>query len=199
MSAPSALASSRLPSEPGTRIMSPKQVKITPGCARDRDAVVHAAHRDHADRAAGPVHEFDVRGQQVVDPVLVDRMRVAAADLHELVVAAGLDRGEDLRREHAAELGVAELVDVLHALELHQGDAGMDEQPVARGDRLDERDLDRALRAVLGRAEREPARVVDALDPHRDALVGAGDAVVAAVVRRGHSITLALSSSSSAS
>ena len=31
MSAPSALASSRLPSEPGTRIMSPKQVKITPG------------------------------------------------------------------------------------------------------------------------------------------------------------------------
>ena len=31
MSAPSALASSRLPSDPGTRIMSPKQVKITSG------------------------------------------------------------------------------------------------------------------------------------------------------------------------
>ena len=31
MSAPCALASSRLPCEPGTRIMSPKQVKITPG------------------------------------------------------------------------------------------------------------------------------------------------------------------------
>ena len=29
-SAPSAFASSRLPSDPGTRIMSPKQVKITP-------------------------------------------------------------------------------------------------------------------------------------------------------------------------
>ena len=33
-SAPSAFASSSVPSEPGTRIMSPKQVKITPGwCA----------------------------------------------------------------------------------------------------------------------------------------------------------------------
>ena len=31
MSAPCAFASSRLASEPGTRIMSPKQVKITPG------------------------------------------------------------------------------------------------------------------------------------------------------------------------
>ena len=31
MSQPSALASSRLPSEPGTRIMSPKQVKMTSG------------------------------------------------------------------------------------------------------------------------------------------------------------------------
>jgi hypothetical protein len=31
MSAPWAFASSRLPAEPGTRIMSPKQAKITPG------------------------------------------------------------------------------------------------------------------------------------------------------------------------
>ena len=31
MSAPAALASSSEPSLPGTRIMSPKQVKITPG------------------------------------------------------------------------------------------------------------------------------------------------------------------------
>ena len=30
MSAPAALASSRLPFDPGTRIMSPKHVKITP-------------------------------------------------------------------------------------------------------------------------------------------------------------------------
>ena len=66
---------------------------------RERDAVVDAAHRDHADRAAGTVDELDVGGQQVVDAVLVDRVRVPAADLHDLVVAAGLDRGEDLAGE----------------------------------------------------------------------------------------------------
>ena len=78
--------------------MSPKQVKITSGCARHRDAVVDAAHRDHADRAAGPVHELDVRRQQVVDAVLVDRVRVPAAHLHDLVVAAGVDGRGDLGR-----------------------------------------------------------------------------------------------------
>ena len=57
----------------------------------DRDAVVDPAHRDHAHRAAGAVDELDVGGQQVVDPVLVDRVGVPAADLHHLVVAAGLD------------------------------------------------------------------------------------------------------------
>ena len=176
--------------------MSPKQVKITPGSRAIGDAVVHAAHRDHADGAARPVHQLDVRRQQVVHPELVDRVRVAAADLHELVVAARLDGGQDLGGQHAPELGVAELVDVLHALEPHERDPGVNQNAVARRHRLDERGLDRALRAVLGSAEREAALGVDALDLHRDALVGAGDAVVAAVV---HSITLALSSSSSAS
>src|SRR6185503_5004852 len=86
------------------------------GLAGDRDAVVHAAHRDHADRAPGAVDELDVGREQVVDAVLVDRMRMAAADLHELVVAARLDGGQDLGREHAPQLGVAELVDVPHAV-----------------------------------------------------------------------------------
>ena len=103
------------PSEPGTRIMSPKQVKITPSWSRDRDPVVDAAHRDHAHGTARPVHELDVRRQQIVDAVLVDRVGVAAADLHHLVVAAGLDQRQDLAGERAAELGVAELVDELHA------------------------------------------------------------------------------------
>ena len=114
MSAPSAFASSSVPEPPGTRIMSPKQVKITPWHVGDRDPVVDAPHRDHADRAAGAVHELDVRRQQVVDAVLVDRVRVAAADLHDLVVAARLDGRDDLARKHPAELGVPVLVDVLH-------------------------------------------------------------------------------------
>ena len=81
---------------------------------RDRDPVVDPAHRDHADRATRTVDEFDVRRQQVVDPVLVDRVGMAAADLHHLVVAAGVGLGEDLPGECAAELGVAVLVDVSH-------------------------------------------------------------------------------------
>ena len=96
--------------------MSPKQVKITPGLARDRDPVVDAPHRDHAHRAARAVHELDVRRQQVVDAVLVDRVRVAAADLHHLVVAARLDGGEDLAGHDLTELCVAELVDEPHSV-----------------------------------------------------------------------------------
>ena len=125
-------------SEPGTRIMSPKQVKITSVAAGDRDAVVDAAHRDHADRAAGAVDELDVLGQQVVDPVLVDRVGVAAADLHHLVVAARLDRGEDLAGQRPAELGVAVLVDERitpaprSASACGDRGAGVDEQRVAR-------------------------------------------------------------------
>ena len=82
----------------------------------DRDAVVDASHRDHAHRASGAVHELDVGRQQVVDPVLVDRVRVTAAHLHQLVVPAGLDHRQDLDRDGAADVGVAELVDELHAV-----------------------------------------------------------------------------------
>ena len=102
------------------------------GLVGDRDAVVDAAHRDHADRAAGAVDELDVGRQQVVDAVLVDRVRVAAADLHELVVAAGLDGAQDLAGQGAAQLGVAELVDEPHAAGPRDGRAGMDEQLLAR-------------------------------------------------------------------
>ena len=84
------------------------------GLAGHGDAVVHPPHGDHAHRAAGPVHQLDVGRQQVVDPVLVDRVRVAAADLHDLVVAARLDGRQDLAGQRPAELGVAELVHEPH-------------------------------------------------------------------------------------
>src|SRR5262249_14358335 len=70
-----------------------------------------------------PVHELDVCRQQIVDPVLVDRMRVAAAHLHQLVVAAGLDQRKDLHGDGAAEVGVAELVDELHTVASRRGSA----------------------------------------------------------------------------
>src|SRR5581483_6683163 len=83
--------------------------------ASDRDAVIDPTHRYHAHGAAGAMDELDVLGQQVVDSVLVDRVRVAAADLHHLVVAAGLERSEDLAGDGPPDLGVAELVDEPHA------------------------------------------------------------------------------------
>ena len=192
MSAPSAFASSSVPSPPGTRIMSPKQVKIDVRLHRHRDPVVDPAHRDDADRTARAVDELDVLRQEIVDAVLVDRVRVAAADLHHLVVAAGLDDAHDLAGEDPAELRVAELVDELHAAAPSSRAIAVpactsSSSPRATG--TDEVDHDRRAGSVLSRAEREP--VSGRLDhPHRHALVRARDAVpVGAGV--GHSITLA--------
>jgi hypothetical protein len=81
---------------------------------RKRDPVVDASHRNHAHRAARTVHELDVGREQVVDPVLVDRVGVPAADLHELVMAAGLHLRQDLPSDHLAKLRIAELVDESH-------------------------------------------------------------------------------------
>ena len=83
-SAPFAFACSRLPREPGTRMASPNVVKITPGCVGDGDAVVDASHRQHADRAARAVHQLDLLRQHALDAVAEDRVRVAAAHLHDL-------------------------------------------------------------------------------------------------------------------
>ncbi len=210
-------------SQPGTRIMSPKQVKMTSGSCGERDAVVDAAHRDHAHGAARAVDELDVLGQEVVDPVLVDRVGVPAAHLHDLVVAARLDRRQDLAGDGPAELGVAELVDELHAgtvlVEAREGDARVDEHEVAGRDGADELGVHplpggpRSARRGRQGAPREARGRVDADDAHADRDVAAGDAVVVGaadrrdgvggghrrVPARGHSITLAFSSSSSCS
>ena len=63
----------------------------------------------------GPCRKSTSRRHEVLEPVLVDRVRVPAADLHELHVAAGLDERLDLVRELLRQLAGAELVDVLHA------------------------------------------------------------------------------------
>ena len=116
----------------------------------DRDAVVDAAHRDHADRAAGPVHQLDVGRQQVVDAVLVDRVRVPAAHLHELVVAAGLDRSRGSRRPargRARRRGTRRRTSRDRRPRVHEH--------LVAGPGVDERDLDRAALAARGLAERE--------------------------------------------
>ena len=113
-SAPRAFASMRLPFDPGTRIMSPNVVKMMPGLLGQPHRVVHAAHRDHAHRAPGSVHQLDGLRQQMFDAVPVDGVRVTAAHLHELELVAGRELGD--RFDQGACGGrVPEFVDELHA------------------------------------------------------------------------------------
>ena len=132
--------------------MSPKHVKITP-LVRDGDPVVDAPHRDHADRASRAVDELDVRGQEVVDAVLVDRVRVPAAHLHDLVVTAGLDERQDLARDardrargretrrRTSRVGSSAKCAIAVPAWTSSRSPGED--------RLDQRDLDRRPRAVV--------------------------------------------------
>ena len=114
MSVPAALASKNEPWLPGTRIMSPNEVMIVSGCRGQVDGVVHPPHRDDAHRAAGAVHQRDRLGQVVLEPVLVDGVRVAAAHLHELVLAARLAQLGDPGGQGVRLVGVAELIDEPH-------------------------------------------------------------------------------------
>src|ERR671937_243413 len=72
-----------------TWLQKTKKLRISSSRARSSvtavDRVVVSPHRDHTDRATGAVHEVDLRRQHVFDAVLVDRVRMAAADLHQLV------------------------------------------------------------------------------------------------------------------
>ena len=69
------------------------------GLLGEGDRVVDAAHRDHADGAAGAVHELDLGRQQVLEAVAVDRVGVPAADLHDPHRLAGPHERRDLGRE----------------------------------------------------------------------------------------------------
>ena len=115
-SAPRAFASSserRLP--PGTRSMSPKLVKITSG----RSAIVIASSMRPIGMTQtgqpGPWTSSTSSGKQRVEPVPVDRVRVPAADLHELHVMTGLDERAQLGGDRRHRLRAPVLVDVLHA------------------------------------------------------------------------------------
>ena len=113
-----------------------------PLVARDRDAVIDPAHRNHAHRAARAVDELDVRGQQVVDPVLVDRVGVPATHLHHLVVATGLELGRGSARpapDRAGRHGTRRRTSI-NAPQVADGHAGVDEELVAERHRRDQLD-----------------------------------------------------------
>ncbi len=162
--------------------------------------------------------ELDVLGEEVVDAVLVDGVGMAAADLHQLVVAVGVDLVQDLSREHPAQIGVAELVDELHARHLgtkmRDRCTGMDQELVAFGHGADQGNLDGFRLARLVRAQRQRAIGVHPHNTKREGYVTAGDALTTVfdtayaalfgvhplrLWGESHSITLALSSSSSCS
>ena len=105
--------------------MSPNVVEGHTRLLGERDRVVDAPHRDHADGAAGPVHELDLGRQQVLEAVAVDGVRVAAAHLHHAPGLAGRHEPGDLRREPPRQLGRAVLVDVLHGVACRAGAAGL--------------------------------------------------------------------------
>ena len=92
--------------------MSPNEQKITSG--RDGDGVGPVDHlqRRHADRAAGAVHQLDARRQDVVDAVLDDRVRLAAADFHD--GPGPRDGAGDGRGQLPGGLGIAIFVEVFH-------------------------------------------------------------------------------------
>src|SRR5689334_4388262 len=111
-SAPDALASSRLVFEPGTRIMSPKVVKMTSGCkaieiesSTRPSGITHTGH-------PGTVNHLDIRRKQVFYTVLENRVRMSAADLHELE-RHGSHLG-DFVRESASEIRLPIFIDELH-------------------------------------------------------------------------------------
>ena len=82
-SPPCAFTLSRSAPEPGTRSMSPNEVRITSGRRGNGDRLVDQLQRRDAHRAAGAVHQRDLRRQHPVDPGLDQRVRLPAADLHD--------------------------------------------------------------------------------------------------------------------
>ena len=71
----------------------------------------HLQRRD-ADRAARPVHQFNLGRQDAIDAVFDDRVGLAAADFHDRPGPG--DRGGNLGGELLHHAGIAILVEVFH-------------------------------------------------------------------------------------
>ena len=163
------------------------------GALGERDRVVDAAHRDHADRAAGAVDEVDLGGDEVLDSVLVDRVGVASADLHDLQHASRLDQGGDLAGELLRQRPRAELGHVFHRGDFLERDPGMAEEAVADADRRNQ--FDRHLRPPRGELHRRLG-LADRDHGRELGRIAAGETVVAL---EAHPAALSLSSRSSCS
>ena len=183
MSAPAALASSRLPVRARDAHHVAEAGEDHAVLVGQRDPVVDPPHRDHAHRTARAVHELDVGRQQVVDAVLVDRVGVPAAHLHDLVVAPRFAPATGSRRP-ATRPSSASRNSSTYFMRGAPRRAGR--SPFRRGradvagrDRIDQRGLDAWLvrpsssaHSASPRSRRRAPRVIGL------AVVTAGDAVV---------------------
>jgi hypothetical protein len=89
---------------------------MAPRSSARLDRHVDAADRQHADRAARAVDHAHVRRQQFAHAVARNGVRVAAAELHEAVLAvAAIGFGAQALGDLAGDVAVAEFVDVFHA------------------------------------------------------------------------------------
>ena len=76
--------------------------------------VIDAANGQHADGTAGAMHEIHVLRHQILHAIAEDRMRMAAAELHDVVAAGGMRLAPDRGGEPLGQLPVAEFVDIFH-------------------------------------------------------------------------------------
>ena len=80
------------------------------------DRVVDAAHGYDANRTARTVHEVDLGRDELLDPVLVDGVRVPTAHLHDLDRPVRLDELRELTGKLPRELTRPVLVDEPHGV-----------------------------------------------------------------------------------
>src|SRR5262249_3174821 len=85
------------------------------GLTRDVDRVVQAAHGNHAHRAARTMHQRNGGGQVIFNAVLVDGVRVPAADFHEVGAAGRVGEALGLRGQIPGQAAVAKLIHKTHA------------------------------------------------------------------------------------
>jgi hypothetical protein len=78
------------------------------------DGLIDACHGQYADRTSGAVHKTQIRRRQILHAIAKDRVGMAAAELHQPIVARGIDGRGNGSGQTARELAIAELVDVLH-------------------------------------------------------------------------------------
>ena len=85
---------------------------MTFGQRGNRQRFVNHFQRRNAHRTAGAVHQFDVGGKHFINAIAHQRVRLAAANLHQHPVPGNTPR--DFRNERPGKAGITILVEVLH-------------------------------------------------------------------------------------